>query len=720
MTAVCPACVAGAPAAEDAAARVQPKGEMLLHLPGIHCAGCMSGVERALLDVPGVKAARVNLTLKRAFVDTDGGVPGEALIEALAHAGYAAQELDAGLLAAPEDRLGRDLLMRLGVAGFAMMNVMLLSIAVWSGAADSTRTLFHLISAAIAVPAVIFSGRPFFVSALGVLKVGRLNMDVPISLAILLATGVSVVEAVTGSAGHAWFDAALSLTFFLLAGRVLDQSGRRAARSAARALSALDVPKSLKVTAEGERSVSTTDLAAGDVIRVLPGMRVAVDGTVTEGYSALDRAPLTGETRPIPVEPGVEVHAGEENLSGPLLVRVDRAGEDTALARMGRLIAEAENARSAYASIADKAAQIYAPLVHILSALAFVGWFWATHDFKLALGVAVAVLVITCPCAIGLAVPAVSVTATGKLFRLGMLVKSRTALERLAEVDTVAFDKTGTLTQGKPELVAALPDAALALAMGLAEGSAHPLSRAILAAGAARGVSPAEVTDRTEVAGRGVEGTHAGRKVRLVRPDLAGLDTPEGSAVALEDGQGDVRLIPFRDAPRHGAAEAVAALKAQGLRVLLISGDADAPVRDLAQTVGIDEAHARLTPEDKCAVLDRLAEDGRTVLMVGDGLNDAAALASAHASIAPASALDAARAAADVVLLSPSLAPVPEALITARAAQKLMRQNIFLSAAYNVIAVPLALMGIATPLMAAIAMSASSITVSLNALRAGR
>ncbi|MFQ6546349.1 heavy metal translocating P-type ATPase [Aestuariibius sp. 2305UL40-4] len=708
----CPGCVA-APERPSSAA---PAADVLLHLPGIHCAGCIATAEDTLNALPGV-SAHVNLSRRRATVATGGRLEAAPLIEALAAVGIEAHELDVAELA-PQDRTGRDLLMRIGVSGFAMMNVMLLSVAVWSGAADTTRQLFHLISALIAVPAIVFSARPFFVSALGALRAARLNMDVPIALAILLATLISAVEALQGGEGHAWFEAALSLTFFLLAGRYLDHASRSAARSAAKELSALEVPRATRLTDGGEEVVRAADLRAGDAIRVAPGMRLPADGIVAEGRSELDRALLTGETLPVGIAPGDPVEAGTLNLTGPLVVTVARAGRDTALSRLADLVATAEAARTRYASLADRAARAYAPVVHLLALAAFAGWFWGTGDALLALGIAVAVLIITCPCALGLAVPAVSIATSGRLFRKGLLVKSNTALERLAEVDTVIFDKTGTLTEGAPVVVGEPAVEDVRLAMALAEGSVHPLALAIVAHGRARGLTPVPVEDRVEHPGLGIAAVHNGQQVRLGRAAWVGAAEADRTATWLDRGDGAPVAIGFTDRPRAGAEEAVSRLKGLGLRVELISGDAAAPVADLAGKLGIEAAKSGLTPAKKAAHVEALAAGGRTVLMVGDGLNDTGALAAAHASIAPASALDAARAVSDVVLLNARLDPVADAVIQARAARRRMGENIWLALAYNAVAIPVALAGFATPLLAALAMSASSITVSLNALRA--
>ncbi|SFE22184.1 heavy metal translocating P-type ATPase [Roseivivax sediminis] len=709
MTAACAACSAVDVGASDAP---NGGGAIQLHLPDIHCAACIAEVEEALRAAPGVTGARVNLTLKRASVE-GGGLTATPLIEALAAAGHRAQELDPSLLAGQGGEM-RDLLMRTGVAGFAMMNVMLLSVAVWSGAADATAQLFHLISAAIAIPAVAFAGRPFFASALRALGHGRLNMDVPISLAIVLAAGVSLMNALTGSEQHAWFDAALALTFFLLIGRCLDQAGRRAARSAAAELAALDVPQAILLTDAGPRVVRAETLAPGDRIEVRPGDRFPADGIVAEGRSDIDRSALNGESAPAPVAPGGAVSAGEINLSGPLVVTVERAGRDTALSRLTDLVATAEAQRSRYSGVADRAARAYAPLVHILSAGAFVAWFWATADGWRALDVAIATLVITCPCALGLAVPAVSTVATGRLFRRGLLVKSQTALERLAEVDMVVFDKTGTLTTGAARLTGSPEPRALALAAGLATASRHPYSQAIRAAAEARGIAPAAVSEVVEVPGRGVEAQHEGRRVRLGHPGWIGA---AGDGVMLDDGEGGAVRFTFEEEMRPEAPALIATLKARGLPVALLSGDGEGTVRAASNTLGIDDAHARMTPEDKADWLAARAGEGRRVLMVGDGLNDSAALAGAHASLAPASGLEAARAVADVVLVGDDLGSVADLLITAKGSLVRMRENIGISALYNIVAVPVAVLGFASPFLAALAMSVSSLTVTLNSLR---
>ncbi|WP_412564276.1 heavy metal translocating P-type ATPase [Thalassobius sp. MITS945101] len=717
--AACPACVA-APSAEAIAEAAAPKeARLALSVPAVHCAACISTVEKALAAVPGVKEARVNLTLKRANIAADPDLEVAPLIAALDAVGYEAHELDVGSLSATEtDKAGRELLMRLAVAGFASMNVMLLSVSVWSGAEAATRDLFHWISAAIALPTIVFSGQPFFRNAFAALKNGRLNMDVPIVLAIVLAVVTSLWET-SLSGEHAYFDAALTLVFFLLAGRYLDHRTRAVARSAAEELAALEVPRAIVLRDGAEVKLPVAEVAVGDLVLVRPGGRMPVDGEIVEGTSEIDRSLLTGETLPVFATAGQDVSAGEVNLTGPLTLRATAVGKDTSLHRMADLVAVAESGRSRYTSLADGAAKLYAPGVHILSALSFLGWLLYSGDMRTALNIAAAVLIITCPCALGLAVPAVTTAASGRLFRKGMLIKHSTALERLAQVDTVVFDKTGTLTAGTPELTNLTVHNAtdLQIALALAEGSAHPLSTSLTQAARAAGVEPAVISEVSEVPGYGTEARWGDKRVRLGRGAWVGAPKSKMTTAWLAvDGQAPVAFT-FTDRLRDGAEVAVKALQDAGKEVILLSGDNTGAVEELAGRLGITHWLAEALPEDKATRIQVHAVANKKVLMVGDGLNDTAALTAAHVSISPASALDAARVASDIVLLGGDLSPIAEALETAKSATKRIRENFQIATLYNVIAVPVAVIGLATPLVAALAMSTSSITVSLNALR---
>jgi len=719
--ATCAACVPP-PATPTAPEHPTRDGNIVLSLPTIHCAGCMSAVERGLERTKGVRAARVNLSLKRVAIEADKGVTPSDLIDVLTGIGYEAHELDPALLAeAQVDKGGRDLLMRLAVAGFAAMNVMLFSVAVWFGAEGETRNLLHWFSALVALPAVGFAAQPFFKNALSAVRVRRLNMDVPISLAIILASGMSLFETMAGGR-DAYFDAALSLTFFLLAGRYLDYRTRASARSAAQELSALEVPRALKLVDGQEVITPVGTLAIGDTVIVKPGIRVPVDGVVLEGESEIDRAFLTGESLPAYVGPNQQINAGEINLTGVLKMRVGALSRDSALQKMADLVALAETSRNRYTSLADRAAAIYAPGVHLLAAGAFVVWFLLSGDLHLSITVAISVLIITCPCALGLAVPAVTTAASGRLYKKGVLLKNGTALERLAEVDTVLFDKTGTLTTDQPHMEApeTFSDTTLTLAAALARHSAHPLAKALVDAVRARGLGNAypPLQDVTELPGHGVKAMLDGREARLGRASWLGVkEEGAASATYLKLGDDTPIAFTFSDTLRPGVPALIARLKALGLQTALITGDTQTAANRVASEIGIDTVIANVLPDEKQARITALAHEGHKVLMVGDGLNDTGALTAAHVSISPASALDVVRVASDIVILNRDFSALADCVETARAARKRIKENFSLAVLYNAIAVPIALLGLATPLLAALAMSASSITVTLNSWR---
>lgn len=707
MMAACPACVA-APAAVELA---QMAKAIQLSVPAVRCAACISTIENHLSQVQGVTTARVNLTQKRVQIVTDLSV-GE-MVKALGQIGYDAYPLDARALASDVDAEGRNLLMRMGVAGFAMMNVMLLSVAVWSGASGVTRDLFHLISAAIALPMVLYAAQPFFRNAMSALKVGRLNMDVPISLAIILAGGMSLFETLMGGE-HAYFDAALSLTFFLLIGRYLEHRTRSAAHSAAKELAALEAHTAERQNNTGSEVVPIDALRIGDIVLVASGMRVPADGRLMTAQGITDRSLLTGESEPVSHAAFDALHAGEINLAGPLEVKVTAVGQDTRLHQIAQLVETAENARNRYTSLADRAAQIYAPAVHLLAFATFVGWVVWTQDVRHALNVAIAVLIITCPCALGLAVPAVSTAAISRLYRLGFLVKSGTALERLAEVRTIVLDKTGTLTS--PDFsfdLSAFGTDDLRIAKALAQSSAHPLSQALNRY--LKDQIPADLSDIREVQGCGITALSGATSVALGKADWLGSD---GTGLVLKISEMR-HALPFQEPLRDGVSHMVNNLQKAAYKLEVLSGDTTAKTSKLADTLGLGRFRSKVSPEDKSAYIDTLAAHSEFPCMIGDGLNDTVALASAHASIAPGAALDAARNAADVIVIDDTMKNIPKVFAISRKAVALSRQNFGIAIAYNAVAVPIAILGFATPLAAALAMSLSSITVLINAARLG-
>ena len=692
-----------------------------LSVPTVHCGACMRAVEAALTELSGVQSARVNLSTKRATVRWRSDSVPPPFVETLKRAGFEAHLFD--IESDTKDGALSELIRALAVAGFAASNIMLLSVSIWSGADAGTRDLFHWLSAIIALPALAYSGRIFFRSAWLALKHGRTNMDVPISLGVLLAFGMSLYETVQHGP-HAYFDAAISLLFFLLIGRTLDHIMRERARQAVTGLARLAARGALVVQADGTQVyLPVSDIRIGATLMLAAGERVPVDATVIKGVSELDVSLVSGEHAPLPAAIGSVLRAGTLNLTGPLTIIATATAENSFLSEMLRMMEAAEQGRSTYRRISDRAASLYAPVVHLTALLTFAGWLAVTGDMHRAVTIAIAVLIITCPCALGLAVPMVQVVAARRLFESGIMVKDGGALERLAEIDTIVFDKTGTLTSGVPRLVVSgeVDNGLIAIAAGLSCHSRHPYSRALVDAAAGHPAYPVEFDCISEHPGCGLE-AHAGAVTyRLGRPEWvlanAGHERISGneSVVLARNGS---RLADFRfeDRLRRDAATAVAELKDIGLPIEIVSGDREASVGSIAAELGVPHLAAVL-PGGKAAHIAALEASGRKVLMIGDGLNDAPALAVAHASMAPASAADVGRNAADLVFLRESLTAVPLAISVARNAGRLVRQNFAMAAAYNLLAVPFAVSGHVTPLAAAVAMSASSIVVVANALR---
>lgn len=691
-----------------------------LAVTGARCAGCIKSIEGGLAAMPGVSAARMNLSTGKLVVEWRGAAAqGQAIVAKLAALGFPAKAYDPAAVRNAEDATARFLLRCLAVAGFAAGNVMLFSVSIWAGGDmdEATRTLFHWVSALIAIPAVAYAGRPFFRSAFAALSRGRTNMDVPITLGVSLALGMSMVETAM-SAEHAYFDASVTLLFFLLIGRYLDHRLRAVARSAANDLLSLQSAVATRIGESGHvASVAAKDVRAGDRLLVAPGERLLADGSLQSPEADLDLSLLTGESEPVRRALGQPLKAGALNLGKPIVVKATASVGESYVADLARLLEAAEQNRSHYVRIADRAARAYVPIVHglaltaFLSALAFgVG----AHD---ALMRAVTLLIITCPCALGLAVPAVQIVAAGRLFRSGLLVKSGDALERLALADAAVVDKTGTLTQGRPQLLngADIPPETLAEAAHLARASRHPLARALV-----RAAGEGPVLDQThETAGQGLSAIVDGQTWRLGKASFAGMaeDGEGGSVLVFRKGDGAPTVFRFADRLRPDAAQALNGLKALGLHVEILSGDRQAAVAETAAETGLTAWRAGALPEDKIARVQDLKVQGRHVLMLGDGLNDAAALAEATVSVSPGEGADVTQAAADFVLQGPRLQPVVEAVRVARAARARIVENLAFSVLYNACAAPLAFAGHVTPLVAAIAMSGSSLIVTLNALR---
>jgi len=709
-------------------AKPDTDGTATLHLmvDGLQCAACVWLIETALSRQAGVTFARLNMTTRRLTItwrtdETDAN----AVVDTITRLGYRAVPFDPERLGSAQQKAEKELLRSMAVAGFAAGNIMLFSVSVWSGYNDmgtATRDLMHWLSALIGLPAIAYALRPFARSALQALRRGRTNMDVPITIGVILTAAMSLFETMQ-SGLHAYFDGATMLLFFLLIGRYLDQRARGRARSAAEQLLGLRATQVTVIQPDGRSIIVPPEqVAPGATVLIATGERIPVDGRVSEGVSDVDTGLITGESVPATVRPGDQVFAGVLNLTAPLRLTVTAVGEGTLLAEIVRLMEVAEQGRARYVAVADRVSRLYAPVVHLAALGTFLGWtFLMGATWQDALMNAVAVLIITCPCALALAVPVVQVIASGRLMRQGILLKTATALERLAGVDTVVFDKTGTLTEGRPvPQLDGLDPHALRAAAALASASKHPLARAL-----ARAVPNVPVAEGVrEIPGAGLVAETPEGEIRLgsrrftQAPDP--LDEAPGPELWLaRPGQPHLR-ITFLDAPRADAAQVVADLKARGMAVSLLSGDRHAAVAAVAGSLGITDWKAEQTPADKAAALHALVGQGRTVLMVGDGLNDAPALAAASVSMSPSTAVDVSQTAADVVFQGRWLAPIPEVLEVARRSGTLVRQNFGIAIVYNLFAVPLAVAGLLTPLIAALAMSSSSLIVIANALRLAR
>ncbi|CAA2138560.1 heavy metal translocating P-type ATPase [Hyphomicrobium sp. ghe19] len=701
---------------------VEARQTIVLSVPGIVCGNCIRSVENTLRALRGVEAARANLTTKRVTVVVDPSLSSTIdLTAALEQAGFRASALIANAETEQAARVS-ELLPRLGVAGFAAGNIMMLSVAVWSGEVSdmdsSLMDLFHWVSALIALPAVAYAGQPFFKSAFAALRSRRLNMDVPISLGVLLATGMSLFQTMRGSE-QIYFDAATTLLFFLLIGRVLDERMRIKARGAAENLMGLRATNATLVAPDqSTKLVLASTLKPGMIIAVAAGERVAGDGQVISGQSDIDESLISGETRPRAVSIGDNVYAGTINCAGTLRVRITAAEDSTLLSEIGRLMLNAEQSRGRYVRLADRASQIYAPAVHVLGLLTFAAWMMVGAPWDQSLTHAIAVLIITCPCALALAVPAVQVAAMSRLFSKGVIVKAPDGLERLAEIDCVVFDKTGTLTTGELRLETSdgVDVTSLGRAGSIAGMSMHPFAQALAKAARAEGIQTRAVEGVEEVPGSGLVTTSMGFEEKVGSAAWAGVEDRNASIWYAAECKPAVGFN-FVDELRTDAAACVSELRRAGYLVRLLSGDRRAAVAQTATACGIKDWTAEVRPDQKLEAIEILKARGYKTLMVGDGLNDAPALAAGHASLSPASAIDIAQTTADAVFQGEVLRPVIETLSVAKAARRLALQNFAIAILYNSIFVPLAMAGYVTPLIAALAMSGSSIMVTANALR---
>ena len=702
-----------------------------LILEGIVCAACVWLNERHVGALPGVLEFRINYSTRRASVKWDNSkIHLSDILRAIAAIGYVAHPFDPSRQEQVQKRERSRALRGVAVAGLGMMQVMMLAVAMYAGdyqgMDQQLRNFMRWVSLVITTPVVLYAAAPFFRAAWRDLRRFQLGMDVPVSLAVGGAFIASVWSTVSGH-GEVYFDSVSMFTFFLLTGRYLEMMARHKAGQAAEELVRLLPATTTRVVDGQEQVISAAELVVGDLVRVRPGETIPADGTVQAGTSSVDESLLTGESMPVRKSPQATVVGGSVNIESPLLVCIEKIGEDTVLSAIVRLLDRAQTEKPRLAFVADRVAAWFVGA--LLAFAVLVAWYWIRHDPEHAFRITLSVLVVTCPCALSLATPAALVAATGRLTRNGLLTTRGHALETLARVNHFIFDKTGTLTEGRLHLEEVIclngqgEQEMLNLAAALEQGSEHPVARALLEAAS----EPCEARDVKSTPGQGMEGEISGQMYRLGNIEfvtvLSGATVdydilpPGASTVALGNAQGVLALFTLRDQLRDQGREMVDALRKRGMRISLLSGDHVNAVQQVAASLGIDDAHAGLLPQDKLAFIRRLQEQGGIVAMVGDGVNDAPVLAAAQVSIAMGSGTQIAHASADMVLLSEHLPHLVDGVDVARRTLSIIHQNLAWALVYNALALPLAALGMIAPWMAAIGMSISSLVVVLNALR---
>ncbi|MBT9611637.1 MAG: cadmium-translocating P-type ATPase [Burkholderiales bacterium] len=702
--------------------------QAVLILEGITCAACVWLNERHLLQLPGVKSVQVNYGSHRARVSWDEReINLSRILAEIQLLGYQAHPYNAQSAAALREKRHKKDLRRLAIAGISAAQVMMFAVALyagaWYGMEAGTAGLLRWASLTLTLPVMFYAAQPFYSAAGSALRSRHLNMDVPVVIALVSAFVGSVYNTLLG-AGHVYFDAISMFTLFLLGTRLLEQNARERSVEAAENLLKLAPAMATRVSDAGQQCVPVLELIPGDRLLVKPGEAFPADGTVESGASAVDEALLTGESRPVAKLVGSGVIAGSINLDSPLTMIVTGIGEHTVLASIVRMLDHALAEKPRLAQLADRVSGYFTWA--LLGVTLLVGLAWWAVEADRAFEIVLALLVVTCPCALSLAAPAALAAAGSHLLRRGVLITRGHALETLAQVTRVVFDKTGTLTVGKPVLQAtqalAELDAArcLQLAASLEQASEHPLAQPFLAC-----VKPTEllpVSDARNELGRGVSGDVEGRRYYIGRTELAGHVTQSSTdsgmtQVWLADESRLLARFELADALRNDAKALVDMLKARGMKLSILSGDDPATVRHIGDQLGIDDCRGGLKPADKLAALQAMQAAGEVVMMLGDGVNDAPVLAAAQVSLAMGGGTQVARATSDIVLLSERLPEVGHALNVSRLAMSIMRQNFAWAIAYNLIAVPVAALGLVSPWLAAIGMSASSLIVVVNALR---
>ena len=700
-----------------------------LQLSGMTCSSCAARIERGLNGLDGV-AATVNFAVEQAHVEHAPSVGTEDLIRAVASTGYRASVIDQmhHLPMNHGDHMNHDLpeeQLRPRLIGSTILAVPVVALSMVMAAQFPG---WQWVVLALATPIVFWGGYPFHTAALNSARHGTSTMDTLVSIGTLAAYLWSAFVVITGSTGHGhghvYFEVAAAVTVFLLAGRYAEAKAKRSAGSALRALLSLGAKEATVVRDGAEVRIPAGELAVGDVIVVRPGERVATDGTVIEGSSALDTSAMTGESVPTDVSTGDAVLGGAVNTYGRILLRASRVGADTQLARMARMVVDAQSGKSSIQRLADRVSAVFVPAVLVIAALTLAGWLVTGHPATAAFTAAVAVLIIACPCALGLATPTAILVGTGRGAQLGVLIKRPQVLETAGGIDTVVLDKTGTITTGRMTVgaVEAQPgedaDVVLTRAAAVEAASEHPVAAAIVTAARERGLRLAPVTDFVNDPGSGVSGRVDGTTVRVTRA----ADSDGRTSVEVSWGGARRGVIRLADTIKPTSAEAIAELKALGITPMLLTGDNQAVAARVAAEVGIaaSDVIAGVLPSQKADAISALQARGRRVAMVGDGVNDSVALATADIGMAMGTGTDAAIEAGDITLVRGDLRTVPTALRLSSKTLRIIKQNLFWAFGYNAAAIPLAALGLLNPMIAGAAMAVSSVLVVVNSLRLKR
>ncbi|WP_332859429.1 heavy metal translocating P-type ATPase [Janthinobacterium svalbardensis] len=721
-------------AAVDKAGYAVAQREIDLNIAGMTCASCVGRVEKALLKVPGVLAASVNLATESARVKVTGDADAGVLIAAIDQAGYEAKVPAASRASAPAAAPNRDGL-KVAFAAVLAFPLMLPMLLEWAG--------IHLmlpgwLQFALATPVQFYFGARFYKAGWKAARAGSGNMDLLVALGTSAAYGLSVYQWLTAGEmlPHLYFEASAVVITLVLLGKWLESRAKRQTASAIRALQVLR-PESARVRRDGvELDLPVEQVKVGDLVVIRPGERVAVDGVVVEGASQVNESLITGESLPVDKHPGDKVTGGAINADGLLLVRTQAVGGETTLSRIIRLVEDAQAAKAPIQHLVDKVSAIFVPVVLVLALLTMLGWWFATGDLENAIINAVAVLVIACPCALGLATPTAIMAGTGVAARYGILIKDAEALEVAHAVDTVVFDKTGTLTVGKPALAAlhahGIDDARLLqLAASIQRGSEHSLATAVLDAASVRHIEPLPATGLSALPGRGLAAQVDGLELKLgstrlmqeLQVDMAPLAAQAlslentGNTISwLASGTQLLGLFAFSDQVKPNAQAAIAHLHSLGIRTVMLTGDNQGSADAVGKLLGIDTVAAKMLPADKTAKISALKGEGAKVAMVGDGINDAPALAAADVGIAMSTGTDVAMHAAGITLMRGDPALVADAIDISRRTYSKIRQNLFWAFIYNMIGIPLAAFGLLNPMVAGAAMAFSSVSVISNAL----